>query len=676
VNGTELLVTRNVGALGSCSIVADVTTAQASYRTETLFTVEPVTLDLPGVRISDGFFVPGSLPGASGNAAAVAIASIERPGALINNGAAQLRIRPANAASLNTVSKVRVAAQGAGGAAGFYEVLPKINQGVLTVEALRLEKPGSGLTGAIVLLVQLADLLGNVGQAFTASFSREEVEAGTVKVSLSWDTLSDVDLHLVEPTGQEIYWDNSQSASGGVLDLDSNAGCEIDRVNNENISWPAGATPPLGEYIVRVDFWEDCSGTGANATVTTTVCGETKTFQRRFGVNSHDFGEGGSGVEITRFRYTGCKFLVSGKALYEDRAQTVSGLAGAVTKLPIRFAKVEVKRVSDDATLAKGSTNQAGAFSLEFDNSGTPGYYVLVMASQDNTVVKQDVVNAAGKIYAVKSSNLSEAARPQVIDLEILALAGDAAPAFNVFDMGIVGAALIRGAHAQTAPALKWQWDRGQRGACSSDVSCFLRASSLISVLSVAADPDEYDDLVLLHEFGHFWQYNFSRSQSPGGSHSGSQQVDPRLAWGEGSATFFGNLAKGTSLYLDTTATGLGVRVDIETLAASVPLGTASGQQNGDVSEDVVAGVLWDLADASNETNDTLSNQAAVFGAAALLRTQSSDRGRAGTDLVDFADAWFCSGNTATGTATTGVRGNMVGIHQFNYDFAFNSSCP
>jgi uncharacterized protein (TIGR03437 family) len=671
-SGNTLSVSRAVGAFGLCSIVAELTTGQGAVRLETVFTVEPVILDLPGVQVTGGLFVPGSLPAASGNTAAVAIASIDKPGALINSGAAQLRIRPSSVTALNSVSKIRVAVQGAAGASGFYEVLPSVDQGTLTLEVARLEKAGSGLTGAIALLVQLVDRLGNIGQAFTATFNRQDVGTANVKVSLSWDTPTDVDLHLVEPGGEEIFYDHDRSAAGGVLDLDSNAGCSIDGVNNENITYLAGRTPPVGEYILRVDFWEDCGGTGANTIVTTTVCGDTRTFPLRFPANSDDRGGRGDGIEVTRFRYAGCRYQVSGKAMYEDRAQTTSGLSSSTTRLPIRFSKVEVRRTSDNVTLAKGSTDQRGQFTIDFENAGPAGYYVLVLASQDNAVVKQDVLNAAGKIYSVQSAPLNEVSQPQLTDLEVIAVSTDAGPAFNIFDTGVTGAAFIRGAHAQTPAAFKWQWDRGQRGACTANVSCFFSSSNLISVLSIPADPDEYDDLVLLHELGHFWQYNFSRSQSPGGSHSGSSQVDPRLAWGEGSATFFGNLAKGTSLYLDTTAAGLGVRVDIESLATSVPTGTSNALQSGNVSEDIVGAVLWDLADATNETNDTLNAQSSVFAAASLLRTRNADRGFTGVDLVDFLDAWFCSGNTATGTATTGVRGNVVGLHKFNYDFAAN----
>ena len=44
---------------------------------------------------------------------------------------------------------------------------------------------------------------------------------------------------------------------GGKLNLDSNPGCDIDNINQEIISWPAG-TAPSGDYRVFVQYYDDC----------------------------------------------------------------------------------------------------------------------------------------------------------------------------------------------------------------------------------------------------------------------------------------------------------------------------------------------------------------------------------------------------------------------------------
>jgi hypothetical protein len=85
-------------------------------------------------------------------------------------------------------------------------------------------------------------------------------------VRLRWDTEADLDLHVVPPVGDEIWARNVNSAkatppgsapadpsaykSGGILDLDSNAGCAIDGRREENVVWTE--PPPSGSYTVRV----------------------------------------------------------------------------------------------------------------------------------------------------------------------------------------------------------------------------------------------------------------------------------------------------------------------------------------------------------------------------------------------------------------------------------------
>lgn len=90
---------------------------------------------------------------------------------------------------------------------------------------------------------------------------------GDVQVSVSWTGASDVDLHVYDPSGEEVYFANPVSASGGRLDLDSNAGCSIDNVNNENIVWPVDLAPH-GDYRVSVEYWDDCGVARSDYVVT------------------------------------------------------------------------------------------------------------------------------------------------------------------------------------------------------------------------------------------------------------------------------------------------------------------------------------------------------------------------------------------------------------------------
>jgi hypothetical protein len=122
--------------------------------------------------------------------------------------------------------------------------------------------------------------------------------SGDVQVSVSWDAPSDVDLHVVEPSGEEIYYGNGGSATGGQLDVDSNANCVIDGKQIENIRWPGRA--PGGTYTVRVDYWDACGVGRTNYLVTVRNGTSTQTFSGFF-TGPGDNGGPGSGVTIGTF---------------------------------------------------------------------------------------------------------------------------------------------------------------------------------------------------------------------------------------------------------------------------------------------------------------------------------------------------------------------------------------
>lgn len=187
------------------------------------------------------------------------------------------------------------------GLAGYYEVtLPGSSTATELIVTLAQSLPHLDFT----MNYAAADSGGTAGPATAHPVTAVEVGTGAVQVSVSWNTPTDVDLHLVEPDSTEIYYGNPFSADGGTLDLDSNADCYIDGVNNENITWPTGS-PPHGTYTVRVDYYSDCSITGNTTyTVTVQVQGQAaRTFSGTFSASDADFGGMGSGRTITTFTY-------------------------------------------------------------------------------------------------------------------------------------------------------------------------------------------------------------------------------------------------------------------------------------------------------------------------------------------------------------------------------------
>jgi hypothetical protein len=102
-------------------------------------------------------------------------------------------------------------------------------------------------------------------------------------VSLSWDSDADLDLRLVAPNGKELDPKHLTTATAidggadsippgtGVLDRDSNAGCIIDGIRQEDVIFADRPTP--GTYLVRVDMFDACQTPGANFVVEVYVRG-------------------------------------------------------------------------------------------------------------------------------------------------------------------------------------------------------------------------------------------------------------------------------------------------------------------------------------------------------------------------------------------------------------------
>ena len=108
---------------------------------------------------------------------------------------------------------------------------------------------------------------GTIGSYAAQDLRVYRVGNGDVQISVSWTGASDVDLRVIDPSGEEVFFGNLTSASGGTLDLDSNAACDIDNKNNENIVWPVGGAP-RGEYRVVVEYWSDCGVARSDYVVT------------------------------------------------------------------------------------------------------------------------------------------------------------------------------------------------------------------------------------------------------------------------------------------------------------------------------------------------------------------------------------------------------------------------
>lgn len=92
--------------------------------------------------------------------------------------------------------------------------------------------------------------------------TREGAQGGDLQFSLMWNNYNDIDLHVIDPNREEIYYRHRSSASGGLLDVDMNVYYKAGRYSDqpvENIFWPASAAPS-GHYIVDVVHYKNHRG--------------------------------------------------------------------------------------------------------------------------------------------------------------------------------------------------------------------------------------------------------------------------------------------------------------------------------------------------------------------------------------------------------------------------------
>ena len=110
-------------------------------------------------------------------------------------------------------------------------------------------------------------------------------------------------------------------------------------------------------------------------------------------------------------------------------------------------------------------------------------------------------------------------------------------------------------------------------------------------------DTDEFDDHIVAHEWSHYFEDNFSRSDSFGGPHSLDERLDASLSFGEGWASALGAMLLNDPIYCDTgvpgTSAGFGFSAE-----------GSSFSTKGWFNESSVFTIIYDLWDSANDDGD------------------------------------------------------------------------
>lgn len=363
---------------------------------------------------------------------------------------------------------------------------------------------------------------------------------------------------------------------------------------------------------------------------------------------------------------------VSGRVNYEfvPPNANCSGLdfAGTIVR-PIRGATVQLLDASTEAVLASTVASDTGDYSFadvtassdvrlrvlaELKKSGSPSWDVEVRDNVDTSA--NPVALPSRPLYAVDGSNFNTGTADVVRNLTATtgwgtdSYTGDrsAAP-FAILDAIYSGMRLVLEADPNADfPALDAFWSINNTSLSGSPDDGEIGTSyyttnpdggapnpSLFLLGDADSDTEEFDDHVVVHEWGHYFEDNFSRSDSIGGAHTLGESLDARLAFGEGFATALAAMSLDEPQYCDTGAAGVasGFGINAESDNAGI---------QGWFNELSVVTFLYDLYDTTNENGDTGSIGFApifatmtgpqadtpaftsVFSFAAALRTESS----------------------------------------------------
>lgn len=359
------------------------------------------------------------------------------------------------------------------------------------------------------------------------------------------------------------------------------------------------------------------------------------------------------------------------------RGVTVQAVDGMGTVLA-----TTVTDLSGDYSLDVGSNTNVRIQALsQLQQSATSSWDVEVL---DNT--------SGNAIYALAGNLASSGASNSVRDLN----AGSgwngtaytstrAAAPFAILDAIFDTILAIEAVDADVNfPALEVLWSTNNRpisgdiaqGEIGTSSFTVLNGVPTIFILGAAnTDTDEYDRHVVVHEFGHYFENQLSRSDSIGGSHSLATILDARVAFSEG----FGNALSGMILddpiYRDSQgnsqAQGFGFSVEANISTNRGFYSEVSSQSilydifdDNDDAADTISGGLQPLYDAFTDpdfVNNT--NRTTIYSFIDVLRSKNSVNDAVLTALLDQQ---FISGTGQLGDGETNDGGISIALPLFN----------
>ena len=273
-------------------------------------------------------------------------------------------------------------------------------------------------------------------------------------------------------------------------------------------------------------------------------------------------GGGGGSSQVT----------VSGAVEYEDKEYGTTGFTGKTYYKAVRFAEVQAVNAASGLTIATGTTDASGLYTLTLPSSST--IYIRVISSASSplsaTIPLVSVKSISSVLYAVAGSTFT-ALGTAMANISI-PVTSPAAGAFNILDVFTSGAEFVQSLSGGSYPPAVAAFGQTENAKgtyyCTGSDLNYCVGGEGVYVLNYGGDTDEYDDDVLWHEYAHFIAAKYSKDDSQGGVHYlTSNDLDLRLTWSEGWGSFFPGAVKtwlapallstvpamATTVYVDTS---------------------------------------------------------------------------------------------------------------------------
>lgn len=370
-----------------------------------------------------------------------------------------------------------------------------------------------------------------------------------------------------------------------------------------------------------------------------------------------------SGVSLDRSQL----LVVEGVVGYTRVAHRVDGQKYYTEHTPEGLL-VELVRVADGFPVGRTTTGPDGSFGFSLPNLRADDVFLRLIAGLETSAYRVRVSpSTTAPTYVNETSTLGD---PSIVELGPdlrhlrLTFAHDDrfSGAMHIASTARIGLEEILKVRSQPDLDVHYVWERGVSHACGS---CYSDGFILLS--GGNADPDEFDDLVILHELAHLLVDHLSWDDSPGGNHDGSR-TRPLVAFAEGISTGFATLFLDSPYYLDTSRYGVRAFEDIDRLPNLDGYGTSDSQLNGLLSEWLPAAVMWDLYDDQDDSEpfDELSfSRVEIYRVFVdqLTERRRWDLGVPGVDFADWVNAFRC-----TYPRSSPVLQTLIAGHQ-NYPF-------